>query len=105
MSKKFCLLILFFIINNSWAALHDPTKPIMNMDIETSATMQQNFNLQSILIGPMRRVAMINGQLVGTGSSIQGARILAIGKNHVVLLIAGRKEILYLFGKRMWKTH
>lgn len=87
------------------AKIHDPTKPIAEV---LSATSKQNktvFNLQSIMIGPMRILAMINGQLVGTGSTIQGARVLAIGKNHVVLLYAGQKQTIYLFGRRLWKAN
>lgn len=92
------------LLNVSNAALHDPTKPLISPIIKESS-VEDNYNLQSIIIGPMRRLAMINGQIVGTGSSIQGARVLAIDKNHVVLFYAGRRKILYLFGKRLWKTH
>lgn len=105
----FCLVgVTLFFISTSWAALRDPTKPVMSPLTQTSSPSspkEDNYILQSILIGPMRRLAMINGQLVGTGSSIQGARVLAIDKNHVVLFSAGRKKTLYLFGKRLWKTH
>jgi hypothetical protein len=88
------------------AGIHDPTKPINELSISKSEqTVEVSYNLQSILVSPMRILAMINGQLVGTGSTIQGARVLAIGKNHVVLLYAGQKRVIYLFGKRLWKAH
>lgn len=102
----YCLVgkTLFFM-STSWAALHDPTRPVMSALTQASSPKEGNYILQSILIGPMRRLAMINGQIVGSGSSIQGARVLAIDKNRVVLLIDGRKETLYLFGERLWKIH
>ncbi|PWY55357.1 hypothetical protein DGG96_12045 [Legionella qingyii] len=106
--KKQSIIFFFFgfnLINMSYAALHDPTKPIISPLVHESSADEDDFNLQSILIGPMRRLAMINGQIVGTGSNIQGARVLAIDKNHVVLFYAGHRKILYLFGKRLWKTH
>jgi MSHA biogenesis protein MshK len=106
--KKQSMVFCFFFLNVisiSNAALRDPTKPIVSPLVNESSIDEENFNLQSILIGPMRRLAMINGQIVGTGSNIQGARVLAIDKNHVVLFYAGQRRILYLFGKRLWKTH
>ncbi len=104
--RGFCFLILnLFFINASKAEMRDPTKPLISPIIHNSATDEEDFNLQSILISPMRRLAMINDKLVGTGSTIQGARVLAIDKNHVVLFYAGHKKILYLFGGRLWKTH
>lgn len=95
---------LFMVQAN--AALRDPTKPINEFDTSTPVkTVEASYNLQSILVSPMRILAMINGQIVGTGSTVQGARVLAIGKNHVVLLYAGQKRVIYLFGKRLWKAH
>jgi hypothetical protein len=95
------IFLLLFLGNASYAELHDPTKPPVFSDaLEPNANNE--FQLQSIFIGPMRYLAMINGQMVGVGSSIGGARVLAIGKNHVVLLQSGQKKIIYLFGKRLW---
>lgn len=86
--------------------LHDPTKPVIGINnLNQSELEQSTFNLESIIISPMRKLAMINGQIVGTGSSIQGARVLAIAKNHVVLLHEGKKETIYLFGKKLWKAY
>lgn len=106
--KKLSLLIFilsFLLSNISYAALRDPTEPVIAPSTNESIKSGENFNLQIILIGPMRRLAMINDQIVGTGSKIQGARVLAIDKNHVVLFYGGRKKILHLFGRRMWKNH
>ncbi|KTD82582.1 hypothetical protein [Legionella waltersii] len=93
--------LIFFLVNASYAELHDPTKPPVFSETQES-NANNEFQLQSIFIGPMRYLAMINGQMVGVGSSIGGARLLAIGKNHVVLLQSGQKKIIYLFGRRLW---
>lgn len=87
------------------AALRDPTMPFANSLTNESSLNEESYVLQSILISPMRRLAMINGELVSTGSKIQGARVLVISKNHVVLLVSGRKVTIYLFGRRLWKAH
>ena len=100
----YTVILLYFVLipNIGLAYLSDPTKPKVNTEEPVSKGKSTPFNLQSILIGRMRRLAMINEQIVSVGSSINGARVLAIDKNHVVLLYSGRKVVLYLFGKRLW---
>jgi MSHA biogenesis protein MshK len=98
-----CLLIGLFMPLIGRAALHDPTKPVVDVNAFFSDE-SGGPNLQSVIISPQRKLALIDGQWVGVGSDFNGARILAIGKNHVVLLYGGQKRTLYLFGKRLW-TH
>lgn len=103
-------LSYFFVLGmmmsvNVKAAFHDPTKPINELISVKTNSIESSYDLQSILVSPGRTLALINGQLVGTGSTVQGARVLAIGKNHVVLFYAGQKQTIYLFGKRLWKAH
>lgn len=99
-----CLVgILFFYYSANSFSLRDPTQPVITPLNPSFSSTEDKFNLQSIVIGPQRHLAMINGQIVGAGSTIQGARVLVIGKNHVVLLQDKRKITLYLFGKHLWK--
>lgn len=101
-----CLMgIQMLVMPDAVAALRDPTMPYANASTEGTSSNEDSYVLQSILISPMRKLAMINGKLVGVGSEIQGARILVISKNHVVLLVSGRKVIIYLFGRRLWTAH
>jgi MSHA biogenesis protein MshK len=108
-SMKRTIIRYFFIfgvfLNDYSHAIHDPTKPVIREASISNSTNETVYNLQSIIIAPGRILAMINGKKVGTGSYIDGARVLAIGKNHVVLLYAGQKKAIYLFGKRLWNTH
>ena len=106
MKKLFLFFCLFlnFTHTSAQAPLHDPTAPVTNRLSNKPSFKIDDFNLQSIIIGHRRRLAMINGQLVGTGSKIQGARVLAIDKNHVVLFHDGQRKNLYLFSKRLWNT-
>lgn len=98
------IAVIFFVPRSSMAYLSDPTKPKIDTKIRVTQEKTTPFNLQSILIGKMKRVAMINDKLVGVGSTVNGARVLGIDRNHVVLLYSGRKTILYLFGKKLWIT-
>jgi hypothetical protein len=53
--------------------------------------------LQSILIAPERRAAVISGQVVRLGESVQGHRLVAIGEGEAVLRIGGKSRTLRLF--------
>lgn len=107
--RKSKLLVFFCLVGlkHAYAEMRDPTQPPAIPISVTQETPQYegDYKLQSILIGPMRKLAMINGELVSVGSKIQNARVVAINKNYVVLLIGGRQMTLYLFGKRLWKAH
>jgi hypothetical protein len=104
--KKFIVCTFIFLASPCFAALHDPTKPVEGALIKDAFAKESGFfTLQSIIIGPMRRLAIINDQVVSIGSMIGGARVLAISKNHVVLFNAGLKINLYLFGRRLWVAH
>lgn len=101
-------LMSCLLLSQAFAALHDPTAPqasdnafegVLSQD---ASKIKTSFNLQSILLAKARRLVMINGKLLGVGSEIEGARILAIDKNRVVLLQGNRKITLYLFDKTLW---
>lgn len=62
-------------------ALADPTRPAQYHP----AAAQAKLNLQSILFGNSRRVAVINGKALTEGERIGGARILSISKDMVRL--------------------
>ncbi len=104
LKKQLIISLCVVLIGSARAELRDPTQPIVLPTLEvTTGAVEGQFNLQSIIVAPLRIRAMIDGQLVGVGSTIHGARVLAIGKNHVVLLYGGQRKTLYLFGRRLWK--
>ena len=83
------------------AGLEDPTMPKVSSLTEEADL----YSVQSIIIAPNRRLAIINGKTVGVGSELSGARVIAIHKTHVVLLRSGQRKNLYLFGRRIWTFH
>lgn len=104
---KYRALVVALMINSIASfstTLRDPTEPLDASLIGGASDASGMFQLQSIIVSPTRILAMIDGQMVGVGSDIHGARVLAIGKNHVVLLQGGQKKTLFLFGKRLWKA-
>lgn len=70
--------------------LDDPTRP----SGYTAAATQQILQLDSVLISPSRKVAVINGTAVSVGEKVAGATVLAIGEQQVKLSRDGKHIVL-----------
>lgn len=79
------------------APLSDPTAPVHRMGVGGAASAPL-WTLQSTLIGPQRRVAVINGIVVREGAVIDGAVVVSIDYASVLLKVDGRRLHLRLFG-------
>jgi len=78
--------------------LVDPTRPPMAAG-ESRAKEPAALpgpRLQSVLISPTRRVAVISGSTVVQGGKYGGATVTSITEGAVLLRYADRKETLYL---------
>jgi len=62
-----------------------------------AAEAERPSQLQSLLIGPSRKYAIIDGQLVGVGDTFKDARVVAVTSAGVVLSSERGKETLSLF--------
>ncbi len=70
------------------AELRDPTRPMdflefgevpgLGVTDTTPSTAHRGFVLQSILVSPTRRIAIVNGERVQKGDQIGSARVLEI---------------------------
>jgi MSHA biogenesis protein MshK len=80
------------------AALVDPTRPASQDPAAAvhPGTPRRGWTLDSTLVAPDRRVAVINGKRVGEGESVDGARVIQIRQLDVLLLAAGRRVTLRL---------
>ncbi len=79
-------------------ALVDPTRPPM-VAVESTAEESAKLSgpqLQSVLISPGRRVAVISGSTVVQGGKYGNATVAAISEGSVLLRYADRKETLHL---------
>jgi MSHA biogenesis protein MshK len=79
--------------------LPDPTRPPASLHAGASTTSSAPAEpvLQSVLISPGRKVAVISGETVQVGDRIGDARVVRIAEGEVVLAHGGQPQILKLF--------
>ena len=53
--------------------------------------------LQSILIAPTHRLAVISGKTVNVGDSVEGGKVISIAENEVVLQSGKSRQVLRLY--------
>jgi MSHA biogenesis protein MshK len=85
------------------AALGDPTRPpnilpgaVVVGQGTPGADAASLPRLQSVLISPSRRVAVIDGRTVALGGNIGGAILVQIAETHVTLRTGGETTVLEL---------
>jgi hypothetical protein len=81
--------------------LRDPTRPpfLARGSSSTSEAAQpaSRLVLQTVLVSPERRNAVISGRLVHLGDSISGMRVVAIRESEVILRSELEMQTLQLF--------
>jgi MSHA biogenesis protein MshK len=77
-------------------ALPDPTRPPAWVDAGAAAADEGAPVLQSVMISPQRRAAMISGQVVELGGRFGDARLVAVSESGVVLRNESGKQELKL---------
>ena len=94
-----CLLTLIVAVSNTAAEnLPDPTRPPATLaPLSSDAAPFQGTVLQSVMISPTRRIAIISGQRVRVGDSFGEARVVKITESEVVLRSGGELQTLKLF--------
>ncbi|HET9734729.1 MAG TPA: MSHA biogenesis protein MshK, partial [Burkholderiales bacterium] len=76
--------------------LADPTRPPNVLPETAEAAFVEGPRLQSVLISPGRRSAVISGTTVAQGGRFGDARVELISESAVVLRYADRRETLQL---------
>lgn len=89
-----CLLAIAPLIAEAESGLRDPMKPYVPPVIREQQT--SNFVVNAIFVSSRRRLAIVNGQRVRVGESIDGAIVEEIQVDHVKLSIDGRSITLNL---------
>jgi len=77
------------------AALADPTRP-PSVGPAAELAVPEGPRLQSVLISPTRRAAVISGKSVALGAKFGDATVESINESAVVLKYADRRETLQL---------
>ena len=79
-------------------ALRDPTRPPAAAGKGSAGKVEHSgFILQSVLISPERRYAIINDEVVPVGGSVAGAELIAIAEERVTLRTREGLRVLHLF--------
>ena len=79
--------------------LRDPTRPpaIARTAGAAGSIERSGWNLQSVLISPERRYAIINGTVVQLGGAIAGAELVAVAEASVTLRTREGLRVVHLF--------
>lgn len=95
------LSLLLFLLSSAVVAqaLPDPTRPPAEINAASSVAPQTaaKTGLQSIIISPQRRAAIINGQTVEVGEKYGNTKLIEVNERGVVLMGAQGKQVLTLF--------
>ena len=90
--RVFAVAPWLLLAGAAWAAgpaaeqgLTDPTRPADARDSAVAAGAPQGPVLQSVLISPGRRIAVIDGQTVPLGGRFGAATLVAVTETEVVL--------------------
>jgi hypothetical protein len=79
-------------------ALDDPTRPPPGLRASVArSTPADELVLQSVIISPAGRSAIISGEHVSVGGKIGGARLVQVSEGAVVLLVGTTPRRLELF--------
>ncbi|MHB8455918.1 MAG: hypothetical protein ACYDDO_14765 [Acidiferrobacterales bacterium] len=105
MDKRYFTAMLFLLLagftsvhaDDSLAGLTDPTRPYGSAGEWSRG--HAGLVLQSTLVSPRRRLAVINGREFTVGEHVGGAEITAIRPYEVVLSRAGKQSSLRLLPK------
>lgn len=79
------------------ASFTDPTRPPLASEAGMTPGAEAGPHVESILIAPDRRIAVINGETVTIGSRIAGGQVLGISETEVVVSGAEGERHLRLY--------
>jgi MSHA biogenesis protein MshK len=79
------------------APFGDPTRPPGQVEGAGDAGADSAIRVESILIAPDRRIAIVNGREVTIGSQVGDARVVRISESEIVIRSAQGDETLKLF--------
>lgn len=103
--KVFLASLLLSVSQNAMAeTLPDPTRPAINLYSSGAggAVAQRNAvkrGLQSVIISPQYRAAIIDGKTVRLGDKYGNSKLIEVRENSVVLQNAQGRRVLELFPK------
>lgn len=88
--------------NSDLDQLVDPTAPLSMNNTQPAVnllSLQSNYRVNSILIRPNMKVAVINSRQVREGDLLGNAEVVRIDKRSVTLRLAGEEQVLELYAR------
>jgi hypothetical protein len=99
-SPSALLLVLAGVVSSPLAQAQeittDPTRPAVGLVMEAPEGAAPANQLQSVMISPTRRAAMINGVVVELGQKYGDAVLMRVAEDRVVLRSGGSQQVLRL---------
>ncbi|MDX1455322.1 MAG: hypothetical protein R3217_07710 [Gammaproteobacteria bacterium] len=84
------------------AAIGDPMRPSsLASDSSADQPRRVSYRVQSIVVSPERRVAVINGRSLEEGEALGAARVVAIEAYEVIIEVDGQRRRLGLTDTRI----
>lgn len=99
MVKTLLAMLLIAAAAAVTAVQADPTRPPGWGATAAPAASSKPLQLQQITYSASQASAVINGQLVTTGASVDGAKVLTIKPDRVLILVRGQRRELTLFNR------
>jgi MSHA biogenesis protein MshK len=100
MTRRFVFAALSLYCALAAAQMRDPTRPPPGMGGEQAAVARAPSGgpvLQSVILSPTRRAAIISGQLVERGAYYGDALLADVAQDYVVLRSAAGLQVLKLY--------
>ena len=98
MVKTLLAMLLIAAAAAVTAVQADPTRP-PGWGAAAAPVSSKPLQLQQITYSASQASAVINGQLVTTGASVDGAKVLTIKPDRVLILVRGQRRELTLFNR------
>jgi MSHA biogenesis protein MshK len=76
--------------------LNDPTRPPAGISADVPDDTTPGNQLQSVMISPTRRAAIINGVMVELGEKYGDAVLMRVAEDEIVLRSGGSRQVLKL---------
>ncbi len=96
MTYRFAFLIAGLVLSSAGHALQDPTRPPGSSSAPVAIQEARSHALDSVVIGPRRRVAVIDGVPRREGEKFDGTHLRRIYSDRVELVEQGQVHVVHL---------
>ncbi|MCK7544279.1 general secretion pathway protein GspB [Marinobacter bryozoorum] len=93
---RWLIALVIMVAGQQAMALEDPTRPQGQQSAPVEAAQQRAFGLGSIVYGPGRRVAIIDGVPRREGETFDGVRLRRIHPGRIELVVNGQVQQVHL---------